>query len=59
VNEGTRAKGLQGGATPNGRFDSFPSPIPMTRVDNAVIVAKVECFSLRNFSLKPFSINKY
>jgi len=25
VNEGTRATGLLGGATPNGRFDSFPS----------------------------------
>jgi len=25
VNEGTRAIGLLGGATPNGRFDSFPS----------------------------------
>ena len=28
MNEGTRATGLQGGATPNGRFDSFPSPTP-------------------------------
>lgn len=24
MNEGTRATGLQGGATPNERFDSFP-----------------------------------
>jgi len=28
VNEGTRATGLQGGATPNERFDSFPSSTP-------------------------------
>ena len=28
MNEGTRATGLQGGATPNERFDSFPSSTP-------------------------------
>ena len=48
MNEGTRATGLQGGATPNERFDSFPSSTPQ----QWGVVKTGFAFAIYNYSSK-------